>query len=150
MLGWTIPTLGGQMKMLLAAAPTITNQYNSLLEGDFIFEVFFFFSVLISALIKFFKSSFFIQIIFKIWIFFCCKNWPISASWQGRRGIKKYNQFGKTLIQQWWSFDISCSQVHSPISPYIPVAGIFADFISGLKIWEQFLENDKLMEEAKL
>ena len=25
MLDWTIPTLGGQMKMLLAAAPTITN-----------------------------------------------------------------------------------------------------------------------------
>ena len=48
MLGWTIPSLGGQMKMLLAAAATITNQqYNSVLERDFIFlKIFFFFSSL--------------------------------------------------------------------------------------------------------
>ena len=134
--------------LLLLQSPT--NTQFSIGTRFYILKIFFFSPVLISALIKFFKSSFFIQIIFKIWIFFCCKNWPISASRQGRRGRKKDNQFGKTLIQQWWSFDISCSQVHNPISPYIPVAGIFADFILGLKIWEQFLENDKLREESRI
>ena len=32
----------------------------------------------------------------------------------------------------------------------IPSAGIFADIISGPKIWEQFLENDKWREESKI
>ena len=80
--------------LLLLQSPT--NTQFSIGTRFYILKIFFFSPVLISALIKFFKSSFFIQIIFKIWIFFCCKNWPISASRQGRRGIKKDNQFGKT------------------------------------------------------